>query len=64
LVRIRRGGFVFVTFSGDHSPRRVHVFGDAGFVVKWDLENGRAMEGAAPRRVLKIIRKLEWEGRI
>jgi len=64
VTRIRRGGYVIVSWKGDHSPRHIHVFDDRGLVVKWNLENGRAIEGVAPRRVVKIIRRLEWEGRI
>jgi hypothetical protein len=36
----------------------------ASSVVKWDLDNGRAMKGAASRKVLALIRQLQDEGRI
>jgi hypothetical protein len=39
MGKIRRGGFVFVTWKGDHSPYHVHVYRDGTLVVKWDLEN-------------------------
>ena len=64
MTRIRRGGYVFVTWIGDHLPRHVHVFRDGELVVKWDLENGCEMRGAVSRRVLELIRELEAEGRL
>jgi hypothetical protein len=40
----------------------VHVYCDGKLVVKWDLDNGRAMKGKASRRVLRLIQELESEG--
>jgi len=31
-------------------------------VVKWDLDNERAMKGYAPRRVIELIKELNEEG--
>ena len=62
MARIRRGGYTFVTWKGDHSPRHVHVYRDGKLIVKWDLENRQPMTGRATRRVLSLIRELESEG--
>ena len=62
MPKIRRGGFVFVAWTGDHAPRHVHVYRDDKLTLKWDLENGRVMKGNASRRVLKLIRELQSEG--
>ncbi len=62
MARIRRGGYIFITWTGDHAPRHVHVYRDGKLIVKWDLENGKAMKGSAPRRVLSLIADLESEG--
>lgn len=62
MGKIRRGGYVFLTWKGDHSPRHVHVYRDGELVLKWDLENGRAMAGSPTRRILKLIDELEAEG--
>jgi len=62
LGKIRRGGFVLVTWKGDHPPRHVHVYRDRRFVVKWDLDNWKPMKGKAPRRVLELIEALQSEG--
>jgi hypothetical protein len=62
MGKIRRGGLVFVTWKGDHSPYHVHVYRDGELVVKWDLENDVAMKGEASRKVLETIRELQTEG--
>jgi hypothetical protein len=64
MGKIRRGNYVFLSWKGDHSPRHVHVYKDSALVVKWDLENQRAMAGAVTKRILKLIEELEREGRI
>ena len=60
--KYRRGGYVFITWTGDHPPRHVHVYRDGKLVVKWDLENKKAMKGAVTRRILALILELETEG--
>jgi hypothetical protein len=62
MTRIRRGGYVFLTWIGDHSPRHVHVYRDGQLVVKWDLENRLPMQGRVTRRILSLLRELEAEG--
>lgn len=62
MARIRRGGFIFITWTGDHSPRHVQVYRDGALVVKWDLENRIEMRGQATRQILRLIDELEAEG--
>ena len=62
MTRIRRGGYVFITWSGDHPPRHVHVLRDGRLVLKWDLERGRPMHGFAPAKLVALVRELEEEG--
>ena len=64
MGKVRRAGYVFVTWKGDHTPRHVHVYRDGKFIVKWDLENRKSMKGEAPRRVVELIGELESEGRL
>ena len=64
MGKVRRTGYVFVTWKGDHTPQHVHVYRDGKFIVKWDLENQRPMKGEAPRRVVGLIGELESEGRL
>ena len=45
MGKIRRGNYIFVFWEGDHRPRHVHVYRDDKLIVKWDLENDKAMRG-------------------
>jgi hypothetical protein len=58
--KYRRGGYVFITWKGEHPPRHVHVYRDGKLIVKWD--NQRPIKGAATRRILALIAQLESEG--
>jgi hypothetical protein len=49
-------------WKGDHPPRHVHVYRDDRLIVKWDLDNQKAMKGAMTRRILDLIAELESEG--
>ena len=62
MGKIRRGGYVFIYWAGDHPPRHVHVYRDGSLVVKWDLEGWRAMRGRANHRVLLLLHQLRTEG--
>ena len=62
MGKVRRGGFVFVTWKGDHSPHHVHVYRDGTLVLKWDLENGAPMAGKPTRRILRLVLVLREEG--
>lgn len=64
MGKIRRGGLIFFTWIGDHSPYHVHVYEDTVFVVKWDLENDVAMKGTATAKVRRLITELRKEGRL
>jgi hypothetical protein len=62
MDKLRRGDYIFVWWKGDHSPRHVHVYRDGRLVVKWDLDNEKAMKGTAPPRVIELIKELDGEG--
>lgn len=64
MPKIRRGGYVFIARRSDHPPRHVHVYRDGQLVVKWDLENHRAMKGKISAKILALIRELEREGQL
>ena len=64
MTRIRRGGYVFLTWVGDHPPRHVHVLRTERLIVKWNLEEHRPMHGIADPKVLRLIEELESEGRL
>lgn len=62
MTRIRRGGFVFVSWISDHAPRHVHVYRDGRLIVKWDLERGKPMKGEASARLRSLLDRLVREG--
>lgn len=64
MPKIRLGGYIFIAWRSDHSPRHVHVYQKGRLVVKWDLENKKPMTGKASGRILKLIATLEAEGRL
>ena len=64
MTKIRRGGYIFLSWKGDHSPRHVHVYRDGKLVLKWDLENRKAMDGSPSCNVLVLIHQLDSEGRL
>ena len=64
MPKIRRGGFIFIAWRSDHSPRHVHVYRNGRLIVKWDLENRTSMRGKASAKILELIRQLEAEGRL
>ena len=53
-----------MSWKSDHSPRHVHVYREGKLIVKWDLDNGKAMKGAASTEVRRLIRALQSEGRL
>ncbi|MEW6545010.1 MAG: hypothetical protein AB1411_15545 [Nitrospirota bacterium] len=62
MGKLRRGGYVLVTWKGDRPPRHVHVYRNGKLIVKWDLDNRKPMKGQATRRVRKLLEELEAEG--
>ncbi len=64
MTKVHKANYVFVTWTGDHSPRHVHVYRDGRLILKWDLENGVAIKGKPTRRMLNLIRVLEAEGKL
>lgn len=64
MGKIRRGGYVFITYKGDHNPRHVHVYRDGKLVVKWNLDAGVPMSGQASRLIVELIDQLIKEGEL
>jgi len=62
MGKVKRGGYVFITWKGDHPPRHIHVYRDGVLVGKWDLDKREPMRGDIPRRVRQLIAGLEEEG--
>ncbi len=64
MGKIRRGNYVFVFWTGDHSPRHVHVYRNSRLVVKWDLDSDLEMQGKATRQIRRLIAELKAEGKL
>jgi hypothetical protein len=64
MGKIRRGGYIFVSWKSDHPPRHVHVYREGRLIVKWDLDNHRPMKGKASPAVRALLRALQAEGRL
>lgn len=62
MGKIRRGGYVFITWTGDHAPRHVHVYRNGRLIVKWNLDARVPMKGRVTARVLRLVAQLEAEG--
>ncbi len=65
MGRVRRGGYIFDFWVGDHLPRHVHVLKDRQLIAKVELDEClTVMEGHINRRIRKIIIELVKEGLI
>jgi len=59
--KIRRGNYIFVSWVGDHG-HHVHVYRDGKLVLKWDLDENRAIKGRITGKLRKLIDQLRKEG--
>ncbi len=64
MTKIKRGGYVFLNWIGDHAPSHVHIYREGNLVLKWDLENNKPMVGKASRKLLQLISDLRTEGKL
>ncbi|HSA58666.1 MAG TPA: DUF4160 domain-containing protein [bacterium] len=63
MGRIKRGGYIFEFWVGDHPPRHVHVLKDGKLIAKMELDEAlTVMKGKVSRRLRKILRSLVNEG--
>lgn len=65
MGRIRRGGYIFEFWVGDHPPRHVHVLKNGKLIAKVELDDTlTVMEGKMVRKIRKIIKTLIKEGEL
>lgn len=63
MGRIRRGGYIFECWVGDHPPRHVRVLKDRKLIARVELdEKLTVMEGKVSRRIRVILKALINEG--
>lgn len=63
MGKIKRGGYLFITWIGDHGYH-VHVFKDDRQVLKYDLENQAVINGELTERIRKALESLIKEGKL
>jgi len=61
---IKRGGYQFVTWKGDHLPRHVHIFKDGDEIIIWNLEENNTIKGRTSKRIKRLIKNLIREGKL
>ena len=66
MGKVRRGGYVFEWWSGDHEPRHVHVSNQNGNLLgRIAIESKKPLDAwNPPRKVIELIEELKREGRI
>jgi hypothetical protein len=66
MGKVRRGGYVFEWWIGDHAPRHVHISDSNGELLgRVALETGAPLDDwKPPKKVLDIIRQLQQEERL
>jgi len=66
MGKVRRGGYVFEWWIGDHPPRHVHVSDSNGELLGRVAIDDMAQldDWKPPRKVVEIIRQLIDEGRL
>jgi hypothetical protein len=66
MGRIRRGGYIFEWWIGDHLPRHVHVSDNEGNLLgRVALATLAPLDDwKPPRKVVEIIRQLVTESRL
>lgn len=61
MGKIKRGGFIFITWIGDHEPNHVQVYRDGKEVLKYNLDENVVMKGKLVKKIEKIIIQLKEE---
>ena len=62
MTQVRRAGYVFVSWVGDHPPRHIHIYQRGKLVAKYDLESREVMKGRVSSKLRKVIAQLQREG--
>ncbi|MGK5083963.1 DUF4160 domain-containing protein [Bdellovibrionota bacterium FG-1] len=63
MGRIKRGGYIFEFWVGDHLPRHVHVLKDGRLLARVELDDALTLiEGKINRRIREILKALLKEG--
>ena len=66
MGKVRRGGYLFLWWIGDHAPRHVHVFDAKGKLLgRVTVPGNEPLDAWKPsRKVVEILESLHQEGRL
>jgi len=66
MGRVRRGGYIFEWWIGDHPPRHIHVYDSNGSLLgRIIIDTITPLDTwSPPGKVVRIIRELIEEGRL
>ena len=66
MGKVRRGGYIFEWWIGDHMPRHVHISDSNGELLgRVALDSEASLDNwKPPKKVLQIIRQLQQENRL
>ena len=61
MGRKKKGGYIFETYAGDHSPYHVHIYEGDDFIGRFDIENQRPMDDDFSALVLNYLEELGYK---
>ena len=64
MGKLKKAGYIFITWIGDHDPYHVHIFKDGKEVAKFNLEANEVIKGKVNKKILKAIEDLRNENRL
>ena len=66
MCKIRRGGYLFIWWIGDHEPRHVHVFDSKRRLLgRVEIATKAPLDDWTPtKKAIEIINDLQREGRL
>jgi hypothetical protein len=66
MGKVRRGGYIFEWWIGDHAPPHIHVSDSNGELLgRIALDTEQSLDDwQPPKKVLALIRQLQTEGRL
>lgn len=64
MGKIKRGGYTFIRWKGDHDPPHVHIYKDENFIGKIDLRDFSVIEGDLSSKVMFILIMICKEGKL
>ena len=64
MGRIKRGGYIFEFWAGDHFPKHVHILKDRKLIAKVYLKDFTIMEGKINSKIYRLLLELREEGQL